>query len=147
MIAPGVAEYNQFMKLLNRRYRDAAYGDASYGNNYPGFGSPEGMNGIPLESTLENYGRAVGIVVTKIESRAIPPSQFEVPAGFVIVRPSIHYQHNDIAEKLSPAWWSEAETLKSPRHVSVKLGRDLLHHVAFCNCLLGRRDLHIGHLQ
>jgi hypothetical protein len=83
--APGVAEYNEFMKILNQRYLAAGYDDGSYPNNYPSFGSPRGIDGILLESTLD----AVAFVVRKIEYRVIPASQFEVPAGFVRMKPSV----------------------------------------------------------
>jgi hypothetical protein len=68
------------MKLLNRLYVAAGYYDGSYGNNYPGIGSPQGIDGISLETTSSTLQ---GFIVTKIESRRIPASQFEVPAGFV----------------------------------------------------------------
>lgn len=74
--APGVAEYNQFTKLLDRLLVDAGYGE-----------SPQGISGIPLASTGDCCGGPSGFVVTKIESKAIPPSQFEPPAGFVKVKP------------------------------------------------------------
>jgi len=82
--APGVLEYDQFMKLLNRLYVAAGYSDGSYGNNYPGFGSPQGIDGISLETVSSTVQ---GFIVTKIESRTIPASQFEVPTGFVQMEP------------------------------------------------------------
>ena len=89
-VAPGVAEYNQFMALLNRRYRDAGYINASWGNNFPGFGYPEGMTGILLESVFD--GGPGRVAVTKIESRAVPATQFEIPAGFVRMRHTVRHQ-------------------------------------------------------
>jgi hypothetical protein len=79
--APGVREYNQFMILLNRLYEDAGYSDGSLGGAYPGIWSPQGIDDIPLET--DPPGARVGYVVKRIESREIPASQFEVPAGFV----------------------------------------------------------------
>jgi uncharacterized protein DUF4412 len=79
--APDVQEYNQFMSLLNRLYVAAGYSDGSLRADYPGVGSPQGIDGIPLET--DPPGPLVGYVVKKIESREIPASQFEVPAGFV----------------------------------------------------------------
>lgn len=80
--APGAAEYNQFTKLLDRLYMDAGYGDVSF----------HGISGIPLASTTDCCGGPSGFVVTKIESRAIPASQFEPPAGFEKVKSSSQVQ-------------------------------------------------------
>ena len=79
--APDVHEYNQFMSLLNRLYVAAGYSDGSLRADYPGVGSPQGIDGIPLET--DPPGPLVGYVVKRIEARKIPASQFEVPAGFV----------------------------------------------------------------
>jgi len=81
--APDVQEYNQFMSLLNRLYVAAGYSDGSLRADYPGVGSPQGIDGVPLET--DPPGPLVGYVVKKIESREIPASQFKVPAGFVRV--------------------------------------------------------------
>ncbi|MGO9801049.1 MAG: hypothetical protein ACLPQ0_16450 [Candidatus Binatus sp.] len=48
--APGVREYNQFMSLLNRLFEDANYCGGSFTNDWPGFGSPPDIDGIPLET-------------------------------------------------------------------------------------------------
>jgi hypothetical protein len=81
--APDVQEYNQFMSLLNRLYVAAGYSDGSLRADYPGVGSPQGIDGVPLET--DPPGPLVGYVVKRIESREIPASQLEVPAGFVRV--------------------------------------------------------------
>jgi hypothetical protein len=78
--APGVQEYSQFMRLLNRLFVTAGYDDGSFGNEFPDIGSPQGIDGVPLEVALT--GR-VGFAVKRIESKEIPATQFEVPAGFV----------------------------------------------------------------
>jgi len=78
--APGLREYTEFMNLLNRLYEAAGFVDGSYGENFPGFGYPLGIDGIILASGRD--GSSV-FVVTKIESRRVPESQFEVPAGFL----------------------------------------------------------------
>ncbi len=78
---PGVHEYNQFMSLLNRVYEAANYSYGSLASDWPGDGSPQGIDGIALE--IDGPGPFVGFVVKRIESRDIPASQFEVPAGFV----------------------------------------------------------------
>jgi hypothetical protein len=83
--APGAQEYNQFMSRLNRVYEDAGYSGGSLEADYPGFGSPEGIDGVPLE-TARPFP-AVGYVVKRIESREIPASQFAVPKGFVRGKP------------------------------------------------------------
>jgi hypothetical protein len=94
--APGVAEYSHFIKLMNRLYVAAGYYDGSYGNNYPGIGSPQGIDGISLKTTSSTLQ---GFVVTKIESRTIPASQFEVPTGFQRVEPGESRRAlDDIAE-------------------------------------------------
>ena len=75
--APGVAEYNQFQDLLRRVYTKAGYW---YDDDMPDFLAPDGLNGIVLEHILS--GRE-GFTVTHIESRKIPASAFEAPAGFM----------------------------------------------------------------
>ena len=86
--APGLREYTEFMNLLNRRYEAAEFVDGSYGNDYPGFGYPQGMNGIILTSSIIfEVRREDGWMVTKIESRRVQEDQFEVPAGYVRKQP------------------------------------------------------------
>ena len=51
-------------------------------------GNPLGINGIILTSSIIfEVRREDGWVVTKIESRRVKESQFEVPAGYVRKQP------------------------------------------------------------
>ncbi len=88
--APGVAEYNQFVNLLDRVYVDAESsptGESRVVMVSPRFDdTPYGVSGIPLESIVYlSGGPGSGMVVTKIESKAIPAGIFDPPAGFVEV--------------------------------------------------------------
>jgi hypothetical protein len=75
---PGIAEYQEMAKLKHVLFLNAGYGDFAYPD-----GSLPGVSGIPLESYIDCCGGQSGWVVTKIERKAIPASDFEPPAGFV----------------------------------------------------------------
>jgi hypothetical protein len=72
---PGAVEYNQFEELLGRQY-------ARVGFESPGY-EPKGVQ--LAGATSDGFGTS-GEVVTRIESKVIPSSEFEPPAEFVRVK-------------------------------------------------------------
>jgi hypothetical protein len=81
--AAGVAEYEQFSKLMDSMLLKAGYPVQSHR-----------LSGIPLAESGDCCGGPSGSFVTKVESRAVPQSQFEPPPGFVKVSSPVRNRRN-----------------------------------------------------